>query len=254
LTERPTRSPASARAERAILVYLLPCIAGAVNGTGFFAIGTYTSHMSGNLARIGDELAAGHFSLARGVLLLVLSFLGGAMIATLLIRHARRKGGAPYWRPLVLECVILFVFATVNVSSERGAHLGSVAMTSLLCLAMGLQNALVTKLSGARLRTTHMTGVVTDIGIELARELDAWWHGGATVPLEDRAQTRERLRLHAAVLGSFLGGAILGPFSYLAVGHIAMLLPMSILACLALFDVRVGLSAASVAPKPVAAG
>jgi len=46
--------------ERVILACLLPAVAGAVNASGFFAVGAYTSHVTGNVARVGDELAAGH--------------------------------------------------------------------------------------------------------------------------------------------------------------------------------------------------
>src|SRR5436305_15330780 len=119
--------------------------------------------MTGNVARVGDERAAAHLWLATRSLLLVGSFVLGAMASTFLVIYGKRVGRAPYWRVLLLECALLFVFATVNVGSEHGAHLNSLEMTALLCCAMGLQNALVTKLSGARIRTTHMTGVPTDI-------------------------------------------------------------------------------------------
>ena len=48
--------------ENAILVMVLPFVAGAVNASGFMMLGVYTSHVTGNVARIGDELAQGNLS------------------------------------------------------------------------------------------------------------------------------------------------------------------------------------------------
>jgi uncharacterized membrane protein YoaK (UPF0700 family) len=245
--------------ERAILAFILPGVAGAINASGFFAVGTYTSHMTGNVARIGDELVTGHYWLATRSLIFVGSFLCGAMVSTFLVLYGKRVGGPPYWRPLLLECALLFVFATVNVGSEHRAHLNSLTMTALICSAMGLQNALVTKLSGARIRTTHMTGITTDIGIEAARTIDTWREGtrgmgfaASMWHLKSFWQDHElhRLRLHLAVLGSFLIGATLGPLCYVLVGHIAMLVPCAVLAALAAFDGWIGLSARTLGQPP----
>ena len=236
--------------ERAVLAFILPGVAGAINASGFFAVGVYTSHMTGHVARIGDELAAGHFWLATRAMIWVGSFLCGALIATFLVLYGRRNGRRPWWRPLLLECALLLVFATVNVGAESGAHLGSLQMTALLCCAMGLQNALVTKLSGARIRTTHLTGVTTDVGIELARAIDQWRQRSRGLGLTGRLgqlpslrgdPELKKLRLHLAVLGSFLIGATAGPLCYLLVGHIAILVPCAILAGLAAFDGFIGL-------------
>jgi uncharacterized membrane protein YoaK (UPF0700 family) len=234
--------------ERAILAVLLPGIAGAVNACGFFAVGTYTSHVSGNVARIGEELASGHAWLAARPLVFVLSFVAGAMASALLILHGKRAGGSPYWRPLLLECLALLVFASADGETPHRLRLDSFTLTSLLCAAMGLQNAMVTKISGARVRTTHMTGVATDIAIESARALDGWNQRRqghkATVSTDLR-----KLRLHATILASFLTGAIVGPMSYLSFGHMALLLPCGLLLALAAFDAWLGLTALTLAPS-----
>jgi uncharacterized membrane protein YoaK (UPF0700 family) len=243
--------------ERLILSFVLPGIAGAINASGFFAVGTYTSHMTGLVARIGDELASGNLWLASWALLFVAAFISGAMTATAVILHAKRHGRAPYWRPLLLESALLFVFATVSVGSEHGAQLNSLEMTSLLCFAMGLQNALVTKLSGATVRTTHLTGISTDIGIETMRGLDRWWQATRGQPLSVRLLQRPQLmedpqlrdlRRHLAIWTSFLIGATAGPALYLTIGHIAMLVPCLLLMGLAFFDGWIGLTGRTLQP------
>lgn len=245
--------------ENAILGFILPGVAGAINASGFFAVGTYTSHMTGNVATVGNQLAMGHFWLATRALIFVCSFLGGTMISTFLVLYGNRISAPPYWRPLLLECAMLLVFATVSVGSGHRALINSLTMTALLCCAMGVQNALVTNLSGARVRTTHMTGITTDIGIESARTLHTWREGTRGMGflpslwhlkylwLDDELK---RLRLHVAVLSSFLIGATVGPICYLLVGHIAMLVPCAVLALLAAFDAWLGLTAHSLGQPP----
>lgn len=235
--------------ERAILAFLLPGVAGVINASGFFAVGTYTSHVTGMVARVGDELATSHLWLAARALIFVASFIGGAMVATGLILHAQRVSRAWYWRPLLLESALLLVFATVNVGSQHGAHLNSLEMTSLLCCAMGLQNALVTRLSGSVVRTTHLTGISTDIGIEAMRALDGWRQTGRRPSLR-RDPELGGLRRHLAIWASFLIGATAGPILYLRIGHIAMLVPCALLLLLAGFDVWFGITAQSFTRAP----
>lgn len=221
--------------ERLMLAVVLPAVAGAVNAAGFFAVGSYTSHVTGNVARIGDELASGNLWLATRSAIFVASFLSGALGSTLLILHGKRIGGPPYWRPLLAECALIFVFATVNVGAGHRAHLNSLEMTSLICVAMGAQNALVTKLSGAVVRNTHMTGITTDIGIEIGRFFFRSFHR--------EPQDLRKLELLAGILISFLVGATGGSMLYVWFGHFGMLLPCGVLLGLAAFDGWVGLTA-----------
>ncbi len=77
---------------------------------------------------------------------------------------------------------------------------------------MGLQNAVVTRISNARVRTTHVTGMVTDIGIELGNLLDLARQGAA-----GRAEAEfngDKLQLHGFTVLSFLGGAVCGLLAY----------------------------------------
>jgi uncharacterized membrane protein YoaK (UPF0700 family) len=115
---------------------------------------------------------------------------------------------------------------------------------------MGVQNALVTKLSGARIRTTHLTGVCTDIGIELMKTFDRWRSIARGRSLLEQVRRlhlissdveARHLRLHLRVFGCFMAGATSGSAFYLLVGHWAMLVPVVFLCALAAFDVRLGL-------------
>ncbi|MCC6464667.1 MAG: DUF1275 domain-containing protein [Planctomycetes bacterium] len=232
--------------EAMVLAVALPGVAGAVNAAGVMAIGAYTSHVTGMVARFGDEIAYEHFNTAAATALLVMAFLVGAMAATVCVELARRRGTARYWHAVVLEIVLLAAFGVIAAQlpeAERTANLG---LTLLVTAAMGLQNAMVSRLSGAVVRTTHMTGVVTDIGIEsvrlafLAREVSA--RGGKRSTWREFMDTEgRRLVLLCTIFASFVSGAIAGPLVYLWIGLWSVAVPCGVLALLAGIDYAIGL-------------
>jgi hypothetical protein len=83
---------------------------------------------------------------------------------------------------------------------------------------MGLQNAVVTKMSSSQIRTTHMTGVVTDLGIEMGKML--YWNRSGTTPEHHVHANRERLRLMAGLMLMFLAGGLVGAAGFKHVGFI----------------------------------
>jgi uncharacterized membrane protein YoaK (UPF0700 family) len=210
---------------------ILAFVAGAVNAGGFLAVGQYTSHMSGVISSVADHLAFGAWHLAAAGLLAFLCFTGGAAISAVLINWARRhRGASQYALPLLLEAALLGLFGAAGSLLPSGSNLAAAAVP-LLCFIMGLQNATITKVSGARIRTTHMTGIVTDIGIELGK-LGYWnRHGGAAGGrvLADRS----KLALLVSLLGVFFLGGVLGAWGFSIMGFAAALPLASLLALLA---------------------
>jgi uncharacterized membrane protein YoaK (UPF0700 family) len=149
------------------LAFYLTFVAGAANAGGFTVVGQYTSHMSGVVSSIADNLVLDNgLLLLHGITALV-AFLSGAATSAILINWARRRDlHSQYALPITLEAILLSLFAVTDLLPQSFA---TVAIIALLCYVMGLQNAMITKLSGARIRTTHVTGMVTDIGIELGK-------------------------------------------------------------------------------------
>lgn len=95
-----------------------------------------------------------------------------------------------------------------------------------LCFIMGMQNATITKISGARIRTTYATGMVTDIGIELERELF-----GRIYPWRRLKADHRKLRIYLRLVGTFVAGGVLGAIGFSRFGFIfALLLPAVLLA------------------------
>ncbi len=172
----------------------LAFVAGAANAGGFLAVQQYTSHMTGIVSAMADNLALGATDLALAGFGALLSFVLGAMCSTLMINFSRRRRlHSQYALPLALEAVLLLLFGIL------GAQLMSVPgffvplTVVLLCFIMGLQNAIITKLSNAEVRTTHITGMVTDIGIELGRLI--YFNRNRDGELPPVRANRERLRI-----------------------------------------------------------
>jgi uncharacterized membrane protein YoaK (UPF0700 family) len=195
----------------------LTFIAGAINAGGFLAVGQYTSHMSGVVAAMADNTALGFAALLVAGLGALLPFIAGAASSAVLINWARRTDWeSPYSLPLALEACLLLAFgATAMIYDGSPAFVATVV--GLLCFIMGLQNATVTKISGARMRTTHVTGIVTDIGIELGKlgYRNSTTKGLGRPPvLADRA----KLVLLVSLLASFFSGGVVGAVGFKAVG------------------------------------
>jgi uncharacterized membrane protein YoaK (UPF0700 family) len=84
-------------------------------------------------------------------------------------------------------------------------------------------NAVITKISRAEIRTTHVTGLVTDAGIELGKLLYVNRSAGEAPVLANR----ERLRIHTLLIASFFTGGLAGALGFKFVGF-ACTLPLAI--------------------------
>jgi len=157
------------------LAFILSAIAGAVNAGGFLAVGQYTSHMSGIISAMADHLALGSVTLMLAGAACLFFFGAGAATSAVMINWSRRRHlHAEYAMPLMLEALLLLVFAVLGGNMVTHEWLFIPVTVILLCFVMGLQNAMITKLSRAEIRTTHVTGMVTDIGIELGKMI--YWN------------------------------------------------------------------------------
>lgn len=207
--------------------FALAFIAGAANAGAFLAVGLYTSHMTGLVSSIADHVALGEVALALGALGAVVSFLLGAMTSAFMINFARRRAlRSLYALPLLLEAGLLLTFGILGASLARVPGLFVPATVMLLCFMMGLQNAVITKVSGSVVRTTHLTGVITDLGIELGRLL--YWNRSARRADERVVADRDRLKVLALLFTFFLLGGVSGAVGFKHVGY-ASTLPLAAL-------------------------
>jgi uncharacterized membrane protein YoaK (UPF0700 family) len=203
------------------LAFCLAFIAGAANAGGFLAVHQYTSHMSGIASTIADQLAVGEIGLMLAAIGALLSFVCGAATSAMLINWARHRAlESEYALSLMLEAVLLLCFGLMggNLALHMGLFVPLTVM--LLCFIMGLQNAVGTKITNGQVRTTHVTGLVTDIGIELGKML-YWNH--SRLPGEPLyvASDRRRLRFMLMLFTLFVSGGLIGALGFKHIGFSA---------------------------------
>ncbi|XUP60570.1 YoaK family protein [Allorhizobium sp. Av2] len=183
------------------------------------AVGQYTSHMSGIVSSMADNLVLGDLKLLLMGLLALCFFLAGAGFSAILINWGRRRDlKSVYALPLAVEAWLMGVFALSGAISfsEKSEAIAFIVM--LLCFIMGLQNAIITKLSGARIRTTHVTGLVTDTGIELGKLF--YWNGysNGNVTYPPVRADLAKLWLLVRMVGLFFGGGVVGAILFQRIG------------------------------------
>ncbi len=195
------------------LAVVLASVAGAANAGGFFAVAQYTSHMTGYLSLLADNLAIANLWVAFVSGMAILAFVAGAGFSAVLINWAREHHSQhQYALPIAVQGCFLACFSMGWIFSSEAGRVFSI---TCLCFIMGMQNATITKLSDARIRTTHATGMVTDIGIELGRAVY-----GLLRPAVGIRANRRKLGILLSLVGAFLGGGIVGALGYKALGFL----------------------------------
>jgi uncharacterized membrane protein YoaK (UPF0700 family) len=203
----------------------LSFVAGAANAGGFLAVGQYTSHMTGVVSSIADHLVLGNITLALAALGTLMAFVFGAMTTAWIVnwglRHHLRSS---YGLPLLLEAVALLLFGLFGAAIKLLAVVFVPLTVLLLCFIMGLQNAVITKISKSEIRTTHVTGLVTDLGIELGKLV---YINYADADHKVFAK-RDKLRMHGTLILCFFAGGVIGALGFKHLGYVSSL-PLSLI-------------------------
>ncbi len=209
------------------LGWALAFIAGATNAGAFLAVKQYTSHMTGMVSSMADNLVLGEIQLAAGALGGLVSFLIGAATSAVLVNYARRRQlKSQFALPLLVEAGLLLLFGVIGtqLATVRGLFVPGTVM--LLCFIMGLQNAVITKVSRSEIRTTHITGLVTDIGIELGKLV--YWNRIQEDPSLRVRADRDRLLVLSMLVLAFTLGGVLGAIGFQRIGY-ATTIPLAVL-------------------------
>jgi uncharacterized membrane protein YoaK (UPF0700 family) len=181
-----------------------------VNAVGFLGVHHQAlSHMSGTVSNLGIGLVGGDDSALAHVASTLGFFFAGCVLSGLIIRQSTLKAGRRYGVALAIEAGLL-------LGATYLLRHGAITGDYLAAMACGLQNAMATSYSGAVIRTTHMTGIVTDLGIALgllARGEKVDWR---------------RVGLYGVLLTGFLTGGVLGALGYARFGYDTLLVPATL--------------------------
>lgn len=203
-----------------ILWNILAFQAGSLNIGGFLACYKFVSHVTGFSTLFAAEFANGHFREALGFLTVPLFFLSGSFISGLLIDSKVQEQKTPRFDLVFL----ILTFLTGVILALGASHVfGKFGMTirmdkdyfllALLCLACGLQNATVSSAYGAVVRTSHLTGLTTDLGIGLSRLISLKANSQKRL-LETKANLMRIGIILSFTLGSLISGYLFIKFAY----------------------------------------
>jgi uncharacterized membrane protein YoaK (UPF0700 family) len=190
--------------------FVLSCIGGMVNVAGYLGFEHQAiTHLTGTTTLLGDALSEGAVDKAVHLGGVIVAFMLGAMLSGLIVQDSTLRLGRRYG--VALTMVSLLLFASIPMLERQW-----IAGAWTAAMACGLQNAMATTYSGAVIRTTHLSGMFTDLGIGLGHALRG-------LPLQTR-----RLRLSALIIAGFLIGAVLGAWLFRLWAYRALAVPAAL--------------------------
>lgn len=187
------------------IAIILSFVAGIVNVTGFLAFKQLTTNVTGHFALFIDDVANFEFWKGTIYFLYIFSFLFGSFSSSFLIeKYKENKRLNVFALPTLIECLILI---TIGIVSNFIAMQYPDLVICTLLFAMGLQNSFVTKISNAVVRTTHLTGLFTDLGIDISQLFFAKYN-----PQKEKLKSNIKLRIYIILF--FFAGGLIGGFLY----------------------------------------
>lgn len=234
-------------AQQARLAVTLSWVAGYTNILTVLTCAQVSSHMSGVASELGRDVVEATWQRAAYAGLLLLVFFVGATISGVLTELGRARGWKSiYVWPVALQAFLLAVFALLvefreSAAVETGGR--HVWMTAIPAMAMGIQNATITRISGGVVRTTHITGVLTDLGLETSQllgRLAGRPRGPARLEGAGGPSThasRNRMWLLLSIILAFITGSALGTLAFYHLSELAMLPPVVFLLWIIFMDV-----------------
>ena len=216
--------------------------AGFINAGGLLACHRFVTHTTGFATLFGVEFARGHWIDAVGMFTTPLFFLLGAMLSAFFVDRRISNGRSPRYTLLIgVISILLFSISLAGNGNAFGIFGGETNirtdyfLLALLCLTSGIQNAAITSASGAIVRTTHLTGLTTDLGIGLIRVLHR---------SDSEANHQAEIRgtgIRLGLIGGFVLGSTAGAFAFLNFQYLGFLIPAAISGLLCLGGIRLQL-------------
>lgn len=229
------------------LALVLATAAGLLNAMALGAFGFFPSHMSGNTSQISTEVSSSDLSDLLILAAIIVAFVAGSVTSRLLvITGIKNSIRTIFSLILLLEGVALILLSLFEQFFYSSSHNNE--MIVLLGFLMGIHNATSTQLSNGRVRSTHITGTLTDAGIALGSVLSALMRRDFS---KDLKAQRSQLFTHLVTIFSFLAGGIGGLLLFKFFGFTAMIAVGAFLALVSLSSIALTLLMAKKRPlKP----
>lgn len=175
--------------------------AGMTNVAALVLFFSFVSNVTGHFAILAEEIAKGHWYQVAVVFLWVFLFLAGSFISNFIVIHGDKR-----WRllnhalPIGLEILCLIGVGYYGHFHYQETLMETELMVAALLFAMGLQNGLTASISNFSVKTTHLTGLTTDLAIHLSMVTKRY--------LRERPEVRQKIVLLSSIAGSYVAGGI----------------------------------------------
>jgi len=189
------------------LAVFLSFIAGLVNICGVLALGILTTNVTGHFAYLAEGVVKQNNVALVYSLFYIVFFLLGAFISSLLTEYfINRSYNAPHRASMLVElCLLLILGIYGDILIGKG--FSRPLLACIMLFTMGLQNSLVSKVSDSAVRTTHLTGLFTDLGIELSQLF-------FRIEKDQRRKLLRNIGLKGGIIVFFFSGCMIGGFLY----------------------------------------
>ncbi len=178
-------------------------VAGMTNVAGVIAFLSFTSNITGHVAMLARKIVNKEHHDIMVYALWLFMFLLGAFSANFITKTYSKKGSyRAHAVPIFIEIIILFIVAVYGHNYYTETQPEREVIIGAMLFSMGLQNGLVSTISGGLVKTTHLTGLFTDLGGELSEYLHT--EKGKTGPV------KQRLMIRFTILSFYLAGGIIG--------------------------------------------
>lgn len=199
---------------------LLSFVAGFINVVGFLSVQRLTTNVTGHFAFFVEDVFNLKFYESAIFFLFTFFFFLGAFFSNTLVEVALSKNKKnSFVFPVATEIVLITLIALFGELTYIN-HPNIIA--AILLFSMGLQNALVTKISNAVVRTTHLTGLFTDLGIEFSQ---LFFYKEE----EQRKKLKTIIILRMSIITFFFVGGIIGGLLYSKIRFNSLFVPAIIL-------------------------
>ena len=184
---------------------LLTINAGFINAVTLMHSGVPVTHVTGTITKAAIDAEEGLYLLFRQMIIVVSCFIFGSFLTSILVSYQTFHLGRTYNRVFFIGALFLTIGCLMGHYWPGNSH-----YTYFITIACGMQNAMTTSYSGSVLRTTHMTGMATDVGIVLGKLAegnykDAW-----------------KLKLFLPLMGGYFLGGVLGALAARLYGEVAL--------------------------------
>jgi uncharacterized membrane protein YoaK (UPF0700 family) len=209
------------RSENRFTWSLLALQGGFINIGGLLTVHIFVSHITGFSAHFSTKIVDGDFTKAIFFLLVPLFFLAGAFLSSIFTEVRKLRKQSPVYIHILLLLSAIFLMISIGGNFGIFGNFGEpfegikdFLLLSVLAFSCGTQNAIFTHYSKSIIRTTHLTGITTDLGIGLAKFM---------ISKDTHESYLNKIRINLII--SFIFGSLLGAIIFPSYKFNSFLLP-----------------------------